>query len=121
TGHCPLNSHLHRIKRSPSPHCASCPDEIETVRHYLLDCPQFARERSLLTRSLRKSTLDIPFLVSDTAATTAVLNFINATKRFHASLGDVPPNDLTLPPEQCQSLTPKTRPPKQLPRLTNTR
>ncbi|KAF8548300.1 hypothetical protein OG21DRAFT_1382162, partial [Imleria badia] len=66
TGHCPLNLHLHRIKKSDSAHCASWPNVPETVKHYLIDCPQYTRERALLTRNLCKCTLNIPFLLSDT-------------------------------------------------------
>ena len=32
TCHCPLNHHLHRIKRATSPHCINCPGIIETVK-----------------------------------------------------------------------------------------
>ena len=45
TGHAPLLKHLHRIQCSPVPDCPACGEEHETVHHYLLTCPRFARAR----------------------------------------------------------------------------
>ena len=42
TGHIPLNKHLHRIKKSATPKCLQCGhNQIETVHHYLFDCPRY--------------------------------------------------------------------------------
>ncbi|KAG2029191.1 hypothetical protein BDR03DRAFT_881577 [Suillus americanus] len=35
TGHIPLNKHLHRISRSPSPTCPACEEREESVHHWI--------------------------------------------------------------------------------------
>ncbi|KAG2366468.1 hypothetical protein BDR07DRAFT_1274477 [Suillus spraguei] len=35
----PLNKHLHRLKKSPFPYCPYCPQTIEIVHHFPLQCP----------------------------------------------------------------------------------
>ena len=45
TGHIPLNRHLHRFKCSETPLCLQCPNNcVETVHHFLFNCPKYARE-----------------------------------------------------------------------------
>ena len=46
TGHCRLNSHLSRIKRNHSPMCRHCKLAIETVDHFLFECPALTGERA---------------------------------------------------------------------------
>lgn len=87
--HSPLHNHLFHIKRHTSPFCASCPNKVETVKHYLIECPQYAHERALLEQNIRHATYNIPLLLSDHTAIPALLKFVHATKRFQASLGDV--------------------------------
>ncbi|KAJ3897741.1 hypothetical protein F5879DRAFT_1073916 [Lentinula edodes] len=49
TGHVPLNSHLHRIGKADSPNCPHCDTTgratIETVKHYITECPAYRKER----------------------------------------------------------------------------
>ncbi len=44
-GHFPLNSYLHRFKRTESTQCPACGHQSETPQHFLLDCPAYAHER----------------------------------------------------------------------------
>jgi len=37
--HIQLNRHLHRIGKSITPNCSHCPQEEETVHHFLFNCP----------------------------------------------------------------------------------
>ncbi|KAF8555952.1 hypothetical protein OG21DRAFT_1410030, partial [Imleria badia] len=71
------------------PYCTKCPDILETVKCYLLECPQYAQEHASLERNLQRATNDILFLLSDTAVTPFLLNFVNTTKCFRPSPGDV--------------------------------
>ena len=48
-GICALNQRLHKIGRATSPFCSSC-GEIETIGHYLLECPDSPAARKLLER-----------------------------------------------------------------------
>ena len=36
--HIPLNKHLYRIKRTPTPICPACTRAKESIHHYLFDC-----------------------------------------------------------------------------------
>ena len=47
TGHCSLRSHLYRIGKSDTPLCRNCLME-ETVAHFILHCPVYEQERSIL-------------------------------------------------------------------------
>ena len=56
TGHSPLNQHLFHIHRSETPsfpHCLGI--TIETVQHFLIQCPHYQHERHILHHKLRKS------------------------------------------------------------------
>ena len=45
-GHSSLRSHLHHIKKANSPYCSFCSTSqvVESVRHVLVECPQYAHE-----------------------------------------------------------------------------
>ena len=45
--HIQLNMHLNRINPQHEPNCALCPYPYETVKHFLLECPQLRQLRSL--------------------------------------------------------------------------
>jgi ribonuclease HI len=45
SGHVALNHHLFRIRRSETPSCPHCRGiTVETVKHFLIDCPRYAQE-----------------------------------------------------------------------------
>ena len=89
TGHIPLNSHLHRIKRSDTPFCPSCPNQQETVRHFILECTAYSHIRShyfnfdhRLTRSLRP-------LLSHPKLLKPLLCYVQDTRRLSSVFGNV--------------------------------
>ena len=83
TGHSPLNLHLFRIHRSETPSCPHCQGiTVETVKHYLLQCPHYQHERHILRRKLKRSADSLPFLLSNRAAIKPLINYIRSTKRF---------------------------------------
>lgn len=82
TGHAPLNRHLHRIGSVDSPTCPSCHQAIESVFHYLIQCPAHARERAPLLRALPGPLSHIAVLLSSPAAIEHLLRYVRATKRF---------------------------------------
>jgi ribonuclease HI len=88
TGHVPLNAYLNRIKRSDSPFCKSqhCIGRRETVFHFLLECPQYAKERHKLRQKFGRRASQIPFLLADKEAIKDTVAFIIATRRFEAQL-----------------------------------
>jgi ribonuclease HI len=96
TTHAPLNGHLHRIKRAPSPLCPACTRTAETVHHYLLDCRAHEHARTVLRRKLGSKAKSIKELLGNPKAMKATLTYIAATKRLLATFGDVtPPPDHT--------------------------
>lgn len=89
TRHTPLNLHLHRIGKSDTPYCPSCPETNETIHHYLFDCPQYAHERHILTNALRRNASSISFILSSIKATKPLMRYINSTGRFKQTLGEI--------------------------------
>lgn len=73
TNHTLLNQHLHRIGKSESPYCPHCPEKIESVLHYLFDCPQYARERHILSNALRRKANSLTHLLTSENAITPLM------------------------------------------------
>jgi len=83
TSHAPLNHHLFRIQHSKSPSCPHCQGlTIETVTHYLLQCPHYQHECHILRCKLKCKADSLLFLLSNPLATKPLLNFIHTTKLF---------------------------------------
>jgi hypothetical protein len=89
TGHIALNAHLNRIKRADAPECPHCPTELETVKHYLLDCPQYVCERQVLRNKLGREAGELHTLVTDETAVNALMRFIEASGRLKTTFGEV--------------------------------
>ena len=83
SGHCRLNSHLHRIKCAVSPDCELCHCP-ETVRHFLIDCPKYQFYRRFLAKACRNS--GTPFTMKNLLTlrnlTTHVGEFVQSCDRF---------------------------------------
>ncbi|KIJ08954.1 hypothetical protein PAXINDRAFT_88146, partial [Paxillus involutus ATCC 200175] len=90
TKHIPLNAHLNRIKKVDTPDCPHWPGLKEDVAHYILKCPQYVRERFILTRALRRKAHHLSHLLSDSKAVPYLINYVNNTGRFKATYGEVP-------------------------------
>ncbi|KAG2158253.1 uncharacterized protein EDB93DRAFT_1076945, partial [Suillus bovinus] len=52
TKHISLNQHLYHIRKSPTLNCLHCENMKETVLHFLLSCPHYARAHHILTMTL---------------------------------------------------------------------
>lgn len=65
TGYCSLNDYRHKLNHTESPEC-ECGD-IETVQHFLLDCPLYDDQRQHLKKNLffqlGVNYLDLPLLL----------------------------------------------------------
>ena len=91
TGHIPLQAYLHRFKLSDTPVCPTCSDEPETVTHYLMYCRTYNRQRQRLRRVLgRDQSLGLEIL-GDEKRVKTLMEFINDTRRFEESHGDLEP------------------------------
>ena len=83
TGHIGLNQHLFRIKKAESPSCPHCKGiTVETIKHFLLDCPSYRRERHELRSKLRRNASSLSFLLSSPVAVKPLLKFVHSTGRF---------------------------------------
>jgi hypothetical protein len=87
SGHIGLNQHLFRFEfedRKRHPALIVCGITGETVKHFLLDCPQYACERHELQTKLRQNSDCLSFLLSNPIATLPLLKFVHATDHFKA-------------------------------------
>ena len=91
SGHIPLNSHLHRIRKTTSPLCPNCNRSDETVHHYLFECRAHEHARAELSRKLRRDAKSIRILLNTEKGIHAVLQYVTSTKRLKSIFGDVPP------------------------------
>jgi len=99
TNHAPLQAYLHRFKLVDSPTCPHCNEHPETVTHYLMHCNSYAVQRNQLRRDLKSGRrLDLSVL-GDKLNFPALFKFINATKRFEDTYGDLSP---AIPGRQSQ-------------------
>lgn len=78
----PLNRHLHQMGKAERPTCPHCPTQEETVRHYLMECGHYSRERATLRRTLRRGSDRLSCLLASKAGIEATLKFIKTTRRF---------------------------------------
>ena len=91
TAHIPLNKHLYRIKKVPSPLCPACAGAEESIHHYLFDCQAHEHARITLRRKLGHRSKSLKDLLSDQKAMRATLTYVANTRRLHSLFGDVTP------------------------------
>lgn len=89
TRHIPLNHHPHRIRKSPSPHYPICPGRDETIDHFLFDCPQYVRERHILSNTLRHKANSLTYILTSKKATESLICFINSTGQLKTTFGEI--------------------------------
>jgi len=97
TGHSPLNHHLFRIRRSETPSCPHCLGiTVETVSHYLFQCPHYQNEWHYLRCKLKRKADSLSFLLSNPIATKPLLKYIHTTKWFSTQARSArrPPNPI---------------------------
>jgi ribonuclease HI len=100
TNHVPLQAYLHRFKIANSSTCLQCNLHPETVTHFLMHCSKYTVERNQLKRDLKSGKrLDLSIL-GDEENFPALFKFINATKRFADTFGDLSPANPPPTPRQ---------------------
>ena len=105
TGHIPLNSYLHCIKKSDTRRCANCWDArrgsiIETVIHYLFECQAYAEERFDLDKALGRYSRDLKGILASLDKIKELLKYVGRTGRFKTTLGDAIGDVSHLDPEE---------------------
>ena len=82
-GHIGLDQHLFCIKKVKLPSCPHCWGiTVETVKHFLLDCPSYQRERHKLQTQPHCNAFSISFLLSSPVATKPLPKFVHFTGHF---------------------------------------
>lgn len=93
TGHIALAKYLHRLGKVDNPYCPHCymrgRQEPETVRHFILECPAYARERFHMQRELGRDAISLKSLLGDGKSLKPLLRYVAQTKRLEKSFGDV--------------------------------
>ena len=90
-----LNDHLFRLKLETSPLCKFCLTEVETVEHYIFQCPQYDNYRRMLIDELgklniKKEKINLELLLTGGDGINKVrlkilrvfINYVKLTKRF---------------------------------------
>ena len=90
TGHAPLAKHLHRIKKTDSPICPACLQEIETVQHFMLFCPAHQAARQTLRNRTGGRAIKLAELFTSAKSLRALFCYIADTGRFHNNLDRIP-------------------------------
>ena len=93
TGHIPLNSYLHHIKKSDTRCCESCwgkgqLENTETVVHFLFECQTYAAEWYDMDRALGHHLRDLQGILASLDRVEELLKFIGRTARLKTMLGD---------------------------------
>jgi hypothetical protein len=81
TGHCGLNQYLHRFNIIDDSHC-ECGHGIETVKHFLLDCPMHENARKELRENVRWRNMRAQTLLSDPKVVKNTMEFVEKTERL---------------------------------------
>ena len=97
TGHISLNHHLHRIRISDTAACPLCSTELtpvpETTHHFILECPNYARERQYFRNSLGCQAHSLPHLLTHPGTIGPLIRYVNSTKHLKRTFGNVPPKE----------------------------
>ncbi|KAG2044165.1 hypothetical protein BDR03DRAFT_805028, partial [Suillus americanus] len=75
--------------QSPTHNYPHCDNVAETVLHFLVICPHYARARHILTSALRRRASSLPFLLSSPKASAPLIHFVNSTGHLWPTFGDV--------------------------------
>jgi len=83
TGHCSLNQYLARFNITDDAKCPKCNEANETVKHFLLVCPEYERKRDKLRRKVGIGGMRVDKLLGDARRIEDTIEFIEETKRFN--------------------------------------
>ena len=81
TGHCMLNKYLYRIGKKDSPEC-TCEHGIESVEHYLLECPKYQGQRAELREAVKPGDMTVAKLLGNCKTFKHTMEYIRATGRM---------------------------------------
>lgn len=88
-GHVPLAKHLHRIKKSETPICPACQEEVESVHHFIIRCPAHQHWRDVMRTEGGINTTSLDHLLGNNRLHKHLFKFIGRTGRLHSVFGDI--------------------------------
>lgn len=91
TGHVPLDKHLHRINRSPSPICQRCGRAPESTRHYILECDGYTQQRHSLRVRLGRGSDRLRIILSTANGHQQLVRYVATTRRLEHGLSPEDP------------------------------
>jgi hypothetical protein len=77
-----IKLHLWSFKKSKSAKCEKCRYEKKTVEHFLLECPNFWRERHELRKKIGTGRMKVATLLGDKDAVCTTMEYISAMGRL---------------------------------------
>lgn len=93
TAHIPLNTHLHCIHKSKTPHCPHCSLQNrhipELVKHFIFECPAYAKEWFWMRGKLGRKAFSLKELLTKEKYMKVLLNYVGKTKRLKKAFSDV--------------------------------
>jgi len=76
-----LNKYLYRIGKKDSPEC-TCKHGIESVEHYLLECPKYQAQRAELREVVKPGDITVAKLLKNCKTFKQTMEYIRATERM---------------------------------------
>ena len=80
-----MNRHWWKIGSREGPDCDECGED-ETVRHFILECPGFDRQRKEMERTVGKDKMTLPYLLGTAKGVAALVNYVIDTDRWNGFL-----------------------------------
>ena len=78
-GKCALNRHLFKMRRHADGKCQTCPQEDETVQHFLMECPAQSRLRRAIRDKI--NPLELSSMPRNTANMELIYQWIYKNRR----------------------------------------
>jgi hypothetical protein len=95
TGHTPLNKHLFRILKSHTARCLQCNAHQESVKHFILECPKYSRQRAALRKEAGRQASQLQQLLNNGNCIRPLIRYIACTRKLEHTFCDVTPRNQT--------------------------
>jgi hypothetical protein len=84
TEHIPLNKYLHHIKPADTDKCPACSQTsnqqtVETVRHFLIECPAYNHQQHSLDVKLSRNSRDLKSIFQNEKHTKMLIRYVAHT------------------------------------------
>jgi hypothetical protein len=70
------------MKKAKRPTCLYCPTREETVKHFLLECEHYKKQRTEMRRTMRRDGYRVKTMLANEKHKDIVLNYIRDMRKF---------------------------------------